>query len=137
MGTSCISVEKWNHRRYHAWKNDQNHSRKRRAMTHANTLFLSVLLLLASLTVPGKSCQAEPAIPRDKVLHTSFSLVIGIAAYDFYRKNTTLSTAQARAAAFASTLLVGVAKELTDDEFDWGDMAANGVGAAIGVMIRF
>ncbi len=95
-------------------------------------LLLVVLLFFANSTFAD-----EPTIPTDKALHTSFSLVIGMAAYDFYRKNTSLTDTQAKLAAFASTLAVGAAKEFSDEEFDWGDMAANGLGAGIGVMIRF
>ncbi|HHL45025.1 MAG TPA: hypothetical protein ENJ24_00490 [Gammaproteobacteria bacterium] len=92
---------------------------------------------MAAFLLPAKNCIAEQAIPTDKVLHTSISLLIGMAAYDFYRKNTNLTDNQAKLAAFVSTLAVGATKEFIDDEFDWGDMAANGVGAGIGVMIKF
>ncbi len=97
-------------------------------------LLLCMALLFSFHATPFAE---EAAIPTDKALHTSFSLVIGMAAYDFYRKNTSLTDGQAKLAAFASTLAVGAAKEFSDEEFDWGDMAANGLGAGIGVMIRF
>ncbi len=106
-------------------------------MTLRNTLYLPVLLLLVGFMFPVKECAAEQAIPADKVLHTSVSLLIGMAAYDFYRKNTKLTDNQAKLAAFVSTLAVGATKEFIDDEFDWGDMAANSVGAGVGIMIKF
>ncbi len=107
-------------------------------MTQSKRVFSPWLLPLAALLFfVSNTVASEPAIPTDKALHASFSLVISMAAYDFYRKNTSLTDNQARLAALASTLAIGAAKEISDEEFDWGDMAANGLGASVGIMIRF
>ncbi len=108
--------------------------RKRVLPTRALLCAALLLLLFANNTFADD--ESGP-VPTDKALHASFSLVIGMAAYDFYRKNTSLTANQAKLAAFVSTLAIGAAKEFSDEKFDWGDMAANGVGAGIGIMIEF
>lgn len=45
------------------------------------------------------------------------------------------SPTKARVGAFVTAMAVGVAKELSDDEFDGEDMAADAGGALLGVAI--
>ena len=107
-------------------------------MIKRNILYIPLILLALGLAYPVKNCFAEPEISTDKVLHTSLSIVIGMTAYNVYRENMDLTDNEARLAAFISALAIGASKELfMDDEFDWGDMTANSLGAGIGVMIRF
>lgn len=98
-----------------------------------NTLMLLTLSFMFSIT----SCYAAQAIPKDKVQHATVSIVIGIVTYDYYRKNTRFTDNQAKLAAFASTLAIGTAKELSDGEFSWKDMAANTIGTGLGINIEF
>ncbi len=105
-------------------------------MTQRNTLH-ALLLLTASFIFFETDDAAAQTIPRDKVKHATVSIVIGVVTYDFYRKNTELTDNQAKLAAFASTLAVGTAKEISDGEFSWKDMAANTIGTGLGINIEF
>ncbi len=105
-------------------------------MTHQSMLY-ALLLLIASFIFPVQNSYAAQIIHEDKMKHATVSIIIGVVAYDFYHKKAGLTENQAKLAAFASALAVGTAKELSDSEFSWKDMAANSIGAGLGINIMF
>jgi len=76
------------------------------------------------------------SIPQDKLLHASSSLAISalLTAGMVAREDPPPVYIQA-GLAIGTSLLVGTAKELSDDHFDWQDVEANFIGAITGWLV--
>jgi uncharacterized protein YfiM (DUF2279 family) len=82
-------------------------------------------------------CFAQPAfaLGQDKVLHFSLSVVMAGSACTALYKTTDLPPAARMAGAFGTSMLVGFAKELTDERTDGGDLVADAAGSLVGVLV--
>ena len=67
----------------------------------------------------------------DKYVHVITCLVIALVTARIVPFGTLLSAAHGLLAA----MLVGLAKEWVDDEFDWNDIKADAVGAMLGALL--
>ena len=67
----------------------------------------------------------------DKYVHVIASLVIALVTARIVPFGTLLSAAHGLLAA----MLIGLAKEWVDDEFDWSDIKADAVGALLGGLL--
>jgi putative lipoprotein len=72
---------------------------------------------------------------EDKAKHFAASFLLETLSYNFYVRNVD-SESKAKAAAFFTSLAVGVAKEFVDDEFSWEDLAWDAAGAGFGVAVH-
>jgi uncharacterized protein YfiM (DUF2279 family) len=72
---------------------------------------------------------------EDKAFHFVAGFLVETAAYNFYIRNTD-SNSKAKTAAFFTSLAVGAAKELSDEQFSWKDLAWDAAGAGFGVAFK-
>jgi uncharacterized protein YfiM (DUF2279 family) len=94
-------------------------------------LTLLVVLLLCNVSLYGQ------VVPVDKVAHAATCYAISTATYSL-TYNLTQDRRKATIYGFAAAVAVGVAKELYDTHHgnpEWGDLAADVTGAAIGVTV--
>jgi VanZ family protein len=100
---------------------------------------LAALVVIAALAQPARPVRADSFDPTDydKIAHmtTSYGITLTVAVvarrYEIKRWQAVLLGA-------ATALLLGTAKELAyDDEFSWGDQAANTIGAATAAGVVF
>lgn len=107
---------------------------------------LIVLILIAAIWLSCFSSVSFAAnreddkwADADKAAHVSVSYVISVTAFNFYKKNTDYSDSRAKTAAFFTTVAIGAAKELIDENFrdeyfSWKDLGADALGAGLGVV---
>lgn len=70
-------------------------------------------------------------VSADKYVHVIACLIISLVVARIVPFGTLLSAAHGLLAA----MLIGLAKEWVDDEFDWGDIKADFVGALLGALL--
>lgn len=97
---------------------------------------IGIILLTFTLTVL-MNAPSEAGQGTDFVLHAGVSFVVSTVSYNFYKHQLEMSDQNARIAAFATAMIVGVIKESIDDEFSGSDMGGNAVGAGLGVAVAF
>ena len=93
-----------------------------------------ILLLICIVTTSPLHGQS---IPIDKMIHTSGCYFISTATYSLTYK-LTQDRRKATIYGFTAAVAVGIAKELYDINHgnpEWGDLAADVTGAAIGVTV--
>ena len=98
---------------------------------------LKVLIAVMLLVAPVSSSAFNE---YDKVWHFSVSAVFGAASETYLHYNTKLETPPRIVYSTFLGIVPGIFKELYDDrqknnQFDWGDMAANTGGAFVGALI--
>ena len=98
---------------------------------------LKVLIAVMLLVAPVSSFAFNE---YDKVWHFSVSAVFGAASETYLHYNTKLETPPRIVYSTFLGIVPGIFKELYDDrqknnQFDWGDMAANTGGAFVGALI--
>lgn len=95
-------------------------------------------LLLIGLLLASSIAQAHPRDESfwqtDKQKHATASAILVTVAYSVARQ-ARLKKREALAAAFFTTLAIGLAKEIVDDRFDGDDLIADAVGAGAGVLL--
>lgn len=98
---------------------------------------LSAFVLL--LFLPGISLAAEDDdwLGQDKALHFGASFLLDTAGYFTLRDGAGLTKGGALALAALGTLAVGVAKEISDDEFSGKDLAWNAAGTSVSTALWF
>lgn len=99
---------------------------------------IAAALLAVALATPARADSFDPT-DYDKIAHMSVSYSITLSVAVVARRFE-LARWQAAALGAATALVLGTAKELVhDEEFSWGDEAANsiGAGAAIGLVFAF
>ncbi len=79
-------------------------------------------------------------IGYDKIQHAAVSCLLTLSSQYVMENKSGLDENKALSYSISSAVLVGLTKELNDQQtrkipFDWGDMIANGVGIAIAVLI--
>lgn len=67
----------------------------------------------------------------DKYVHVIVCLIISLVVARIVPFGTLLSAAHG----LLTAMLVGLTKEWVDDEFDWGDIKADFVGALLGALL--
>jgi len=90
------------------------------------------LLIIASTLSFANFFQEE-----DKQLHMGISVFVGMAGNALAKQEYGLSDNEAWWAGLISALVVGAIKEATDEKFDWQDLAADGIGGAIGTTFTY
>ena len=101
----------------------------------AGRVFCLLIAGLAIIPLTWAASADDEWTGTDKVKHFAVSFALSTLAYNFYLKNTEWSENSSKAAAFVSTMAVGVAKEFIDDEFSWKDLGADAAGAGLGVAV--
>lgn len=76
----------------------------------------------------GVSAEPRPDLPK----HFAVSAVGGFLAHEI-SEQTELSRAERVAVSFIAMNALGIAKELSDEEFDHTDVVANMLGSALGI----
>jgi len=95
---------------------------------------LIILFFCFSSIVPSALGEGD-WLDSDKIAHAGVSFGISLVSYNVYKKTTEMNTLQAKIAAFATSVLAGVAKELIDGDFDSKDLAAGAAGGALGAAV--
>lgn len=88
--------------------------------------FAPLLMTLASLAGMTHAQAADDWNDADKVKHFTVSAVLGTAAAMHFENKWT---------AFGVAMIPGVLKELADSRFSGKDLAADALGAALGVQL--
>lgn len=86
---------------------------------------IKLVIVLSLLFTPA----VASASPNDKTLHFGVSAGLSTLFYNAYKEQGH-TKASAKVAAFASTLAIGIAKELSDQEFSSEDLLFDAMGAA-------
>lgn len=96
---------------------------------------MRTLALLAALAQPA-SADSFDLRDVDKQAHvaTSYGITLTVATI---ASRYELRRWQAVLLGVATTLVLGTTKELVDDEYSWGDQAANGLGAGAASAVVF
>lgn len=75
----------------------------------------------------------ENTIDLDKQIHFTGSAFLATSTYFIMYQGKPENRKKAKIVATLLTLTVGTAKELTDNQFSWGDMAYNAAGTFVAV----
>lgn len=97
-------------------------------------IFSLVLVCIFNLVVClAFASDDDQWLGQDKIVHFGVSFVAAEVGYNFYKKVFILDQTKSKLAAFFTVLAAGAIKESLDDEFSHKDMAANALGAGLGV----
>lgn len=91
---------------------------------------LGILVMWLALS-PG----AAWGVGSDKFLHAGVSVMLAGTANTALYRTTPMPPAARMTGAFCLSMTLGLAKELRDQRIDGGDLVADAVGSAVGVLL--
>ena len=98
---------------------------------------LAPLAIVAALAQPARADDFDPRdVDKQAHMAVSYGLTLTVAVV---ARHYEVKRWQAVLLGVATALVLGTAKELSDDPYSWGDQAANtiGAGTAAGVVFTF
>ena len=99
-------------------------------------LMLAALCMLVS--APALSWGNWAPHPYDKASHVAAATALAPTLYHIFKNRMGWKPLPARVAAGSITFLtIGIAKEMTDKNFDYQDLAASAAGTVAGVGVTF